>query len=570
MVNIATGKAAHEETSEYLVGTLQRGALMRHEFQKECSEDDCIFLKRLQRVKVSNFAFENIKSKSFRNKADLSVAEGVRDAFGHLLVKAAMTDDFIDLQHILSYPVTKIPLSLAHVDGTPTKTDKAVLVKILHSKQTHQYEDATPSSAVVVDDGLILHEVLPHHINSTYGKIVRDIMIKVCASKEKTIHLLLDRYVQPSIKDVERVKRGANVDKIKFIISGPDQQQKMKGTELLKHGTFKEGLSQLLMSEIQKEHYASVIANKTVYVSHGGNCVRLSNDANNVLVVDKPEEFQGSHEEADTLIAFHAHKISGTVKVRSSDTDVLIVLIGLAPMITPTSKIMVDFGTANHRKLINVTDISEQLEKTRAGLSEALLGFHALTGCDFTSSFYRKGKNIPFTYLEKNPKHILSLRSLCSQSVDQTGVTEYVCQLYGFKALSSINEARYQCFLKMTGGKRMDKGVRKINCASLPPCKRALEKHILRANLVSIIWRLAYTPEPSKGLDPIKFGWEEDDNGHYVPFWYEGSPLPGNFPCTKDSVLDLDESDTTTLDFDEPEPDGEQWSDDSSDATDED
>ena len=80
--------------------------------------------------------------------------------------------------------------------------------------------------------------------------------------KKKTIHLLLDRYVHPSIKDVERVKRGANVDMTKFIISGPDQRQRMRGTELLKHGTFKEGLSQLLMSEIQKEHYATVIANK--------------------------------------------------------------------------------------------------------------------------------------------------------------------------------------------------------------------------------------------------------------------------------------------------------------------
>ena len=94
----------------------------------------------------------------------------------------------------------------------------------------------------------------------------------------------------------------------------------------------------------------------------------------------------------DTLIAFHAHKINDTVRVKSSDIDVFIILIGLAPMITDISKIMFDIGTANHRKLINVTDISKQLEKTRAGLSEALLRFHTLIGCDFTSSFYRKGK----------------------------------------------------------------------------------------------------------------------------------------------------------------------------------
>ena len=38
------------------------------------------------------------------------------------------------------------------------------------------------------DGGLLVHEVLSHHNNSTYGKTVFDI---VSSAREKTIHLLL-------------------------------------------------------------------------------------------------------------------------------------------------------------------------------------------------------------------------------------------------------------------------------------------------------------------------------------------------------------------------------------------
>ena len=36
-----------------------------------------------------------------------------------------------DLRHLLSYPITTVPLSRAHIDGTPLKTDKATLTKAL-------------------------------------------------------------------------------------------------------------------------------------------------------------------------------------------------------------------------------------------------------------------------------------------------------------------------------------------------------------------------------------------------------------------------------------------------------
>ncbi len=50
-----------------------------------------------------------------------------------------------------------------------------------------------------------------------------------------------------------------------------------------------------------------------------------------LLETEKPNHLQCQHEEADTLLAFHTNSISsGTILVRSTDTDVLIILLGLA------------------------------------------------------------------------------------------------------------------------------------------------------------------------------------------------------------------------------------------------
>ena len=71
-----------------------------------------------------NFAAENVKeSKTTVRK--MNAAEGVGDVFGRMLAVAAKTSDALNLHHILSYPVTKVPLSLTNSDRTPLKTDKA-------------------------------------------------------------------------------------------------------------------------------------------------------------------------------------------------------------------------------------------------------------------------------------------------------------------------------------------------------------------------------------------------------------------------------------------------------------
>ena len=110
-------------------------------------------------------------------------------------------------------------------------------------------------------------------------------------------------------------------------------------------------------------------------------------------------------------------------------------------------------------------------------MPEALFGTHALTGCDFTSCFFRKGKLKPFQRLvaDISDWHVTALRSLTSIEVDMPGVTSFVCSMYGFTT-SDINEARYKAFIRMSGGdeKYPLATIKKSNCASLPPCNKTL------------------------------------------------------------------------------------------------
>ena len=70
-----------------------------------------------------------------------------------------------------------------------------------------------------------------------------------------------------------------------------------------------------------------------------------------------------------------------------------------------------------------------------------------------------------------------------------------VCQLYGAKGQSNINDLRYKMLC-----------VKAAQSSLLPPCRDALQKHILRANYQAAIWRQAL--EPNLNIpSPHRQGW---------------------------------------------------------------
>ena len=124
------------------MGTLKRGADLRTKFESECEADSSRFLKTVARTKVVNFAAENTKTRT-SSTPKVQTAEGVRDGFARILFLESQTSKTFDFQHILTFPITDVPLSLAHSDGTPNKTDKAALTKLLERKQDIVFQSAS-------------------------------------------------------------------------------------------------------------------------------------------------------------------------------------------------------------------------------------------------------------------------------------------------------------------------------------------------------------------------------------------------------------------------------------------
>ena len=75
-----------------------------------------------------------------------------------------------------------------------------------------------------------------------------------------------------------------------------------------------------------------------------------------------------------------------------------------------------------------------------------------------------------------------------SEDVDNTVVTAFVCLLKTF----DIVEAKYKAFICMSDGKGRDlASLKKVMCASLPPCAKTLLNHIKRAQYVARMWKRA-------------------------------------------------------------------------------
>lgn len=460
LLNIATGKAASEETQDYLTNTLTAGHDLRVKFQEDCAADPERLLKPIPRRKVTNFAHENAK-KGQRSGKGRPAAEGLRDVFIRMLVVISKTTSF-DLAHVLTYPITEYPLSITHSDGTGLKSVKSKLLKKLEGLQDGFAETALPSvEATLIDGGFLIHSYLSALGKITsYGNLARSLLAHVCTTNSgKEIHVLFDTYHSMSLKESERRLRGAN--DCPFVIAGPEQAPKQNCQKLLQNGIFKDQLAQFMLKEWRNDHYGAILQNKTLVVSHGGNCVRMKfSELDAKMLVDQPLQFQGHHEEADTLIAYHASQLRGNLMIRASDTDVMVILLGMlgrhmtTQTVSPCSRIIMDCGSGNKRRYIDVSDIATSLEAKQKGLAAAMPGLHAFTGSDFTTSFYRKGKVKPLEVLEKDQDGTL-IEFFCKLSSkedpDQSKAEEFICSLYGIKGLKNVNEARHTKLCQMTG-----------------------------------------------------------------------------------------------------------------------
>lgn len=149
-------------------------------------------------------------------------------------------------------------------------------------------------------------------------------------------------------------------------------------------------------------------------------------------------------------------------------------------------------------RYVNIDSLSNILTPERC---KALLGLHALSGCDSASAFYSKGKKTFFKLLKNYSEFCSTLKSLGTDfEVDDAtrkSIGKLICRLYG-EETNSINEARYKIFCSPS---RTSQSNFELNL------------HISRAAYHTAVWRRAKQtiidapPPPLSNMDGL---WKEE------------------------------------------------------------
>ena len=131
LVNIDTGKGASPETTDLLLNVLEKGQSKKESFIKEVNERPSRFEDAITRNKLLIFASEGVKLKT-KNNNKISEVRMERNLYDSLLCIALV--ESIDISLVLIYPITPVPLSMCHIDGTMAPTSKHELVAPLEKR----------------------------------------------------------------------------------------------------------------------------------------------------------------------------------------------------------------------------------------------------------------------------------------------------------------------------------------------------------------------------------------------------------------------------------------------------
>jgi len=175
----------------------------------------------------------------------------------------------------------------------------------------------------------------------------------------------------------------------------------------------------------------------------------------------------------------------------------------------------------------------------------ALLGLHGFTGCDTVSAFHGKGKLLPLRTLLKAPKFIPILGKLgddwkiSEEVVDN--LETFVCAMYGANnRTTKVDDLRLTKINKLCT-KEGRSTPSSVDMATMPPCRRSLKQHILRANYQIAIWKRANVARPT--LSPAHQGHGCVMKSGLQSLWYDGECQPQNLQDISAEDTDEEESD---------------------------
>ena len=270
------------------------------------------------------------------------------------------------------------------------KTSKSKLVECIIPDNNVQNEEIIDKhmSAYVLDMMAQIRSCI-NNVPETFEQFI-EIFLSSIPKNFRRVDLVADTYRDISIKSEERENRNSSS---KIIIGSIKSKIPKDVEKFLSNNENKTQLIQLIFRYIQQNFSAVLVklATEMIFLSRDNECFRITSRSYVTnRSFDSYPALVSSQEEADTKVILHSMNLSkkselGVVlRSLSGDTDITVLAVAL---IDDRNRVLYDHENGDNRKTfwLNSINISD---KHRS----AIIGFHAFTGNDHVSSFFRKGK----------------------------------------------------------------------------------------------------------------------------------------------------------------------------------
>lgn len=207
----------------------------KNRFEEPIKKNVIDTFKEKKKVKRKDGKFEEVKVQ--------------RDLFGRLL--GISLEEKLDIEAVLEYPLTPMPLSFCHLDVSINKTDKSKLIVPILRRDLEQKQIPVELDAVIIDGFFYLYML--KDLPSTFDGLSHNLFVKL-----QNITIVFDTYPTPSIKNNEHEIR-QNLQYANFIIEGPETRRPANFIAELKNIKFKEAFVKFLIKDWMTESkYGSI------------------------------------------------------------------------------------------------------------------------------------------------------------------------------------------------------------------------------------------------------------------------------------------------------------------------
>lgn len=448
LFNLSTGKAAKEDTTYFLMNFEDNGTKQMKTFIEECKADHKRFDRPLKKNSIKNFSMELVKNKNstFKNINHTKMESNILIQVFCLAMKKE-----IQLRSLLSFPLTTVPHSLAHFDGSMISHQKGELTKILISKVNQQNNQSIIPDVDIVDGFNLLNSF--GESPTKYGHFATFVLSRICDTPAQEVHVLFDKREGPSPRDVDIKKKRELFDfhTVNFIIKGPQQERGHALSKCLASSSFRDQIVNFFIEYWSNDNISKdILMEKRVFVSVGSKCYLFANQHEKGKLVSS---FENNHFEIDSKVILHLAKIRAkNIRVQTANPDnSLVSLLYHMQFWDQEREVVLETGNVhkNNYQKINVRQVFRALSPA---MINALPSWNTFTGCIYEPSFFAKGKKTCLKALEKSveAQNVFGKIGNVLNQIGNDEITvleEYTCSLYGHKS-SDVNQVRTSIFEK--------------------------------------------------------------------------------------------------------------------------